>query len=83
MTELNFDTNINEPVTGQIKRTVISEKGVQYYDKISYRVRTIVPYVKNPEKRTYLFTREALDDFLNDITECGEYIISIRPERAA
>ena len=78
MTELNFDKNM-EP--GQIKNTVIFKKEMQYYDEINYRVRTIVPFAKNVEKNTYLFTRKELDDFLNDTRECGEYIISIRPER--
>ncbi len=45
-----------------------------------YRVTTVVPYVSQPERRTYVFNQEQLDAFLSGYDEYGEYVVRIEEE---
>jgi hypothetical protein len=45
-----------------------------------YRVTTVVPYVSQPERRTYVFTQEQLDAFLGGYDEYAEYVVRVEEE---
>lgn len=45
-----------------------------------YRVTTVVPYISQPERRTYVFTQEQLDAFLSAYDEYAEYVVRVEEE---
>lgn len=55
----------------------ISHQEEQESREARYKVTTIVPYVPQPERRTYMMNMEQLDTFLEGYEEYGEYVISI------
>lgn len=56
---------------------VISSQRVKALNNAEYLVKTIVPLVENPLKKTYLLNQEELNNFLEGYSEYGEFIISI------
>jgi len=46
----------------------------------TYRVTTVVPYVPQPERRTYVLTQEQLDAFLGGYDEYAEYLVRVEEE---
>ena len=45
-----------------------------------YRVTTVIPYVSQPERRTYILTQEQLDAFLSKYDEYAEYVVGVEEE---
>lgn len=61
--------------SGKIKK--IKEEEVEFYSNAQYKLTTIVPYVENPEERTYTLNQMELDAFLEGYNETAEFIINL------
>ena len=47
-----------------------------------YRVATtLIPYVKNPERRVYEMTQERMDEFFDGYSEFAEFVIRVEEIR--
>ena len=55
----------------------ISNEELDKYTKSEYRVITLVPYIEKPVKITRVLNQEALDRFLEDYEEYGEFLVDI------
>lgn len=55
----------------------ISNEELDKYTKSEYRVITMIPYIEKPVKITRVLNQEALDRFLEDYEEYGEFLVDI------
>jgi hypothetical protein len=55
----------------------ISHAELDKYSNATYRVTTVIPYVKKPIKNTYLLSQSGLDDLLDNYDEYAEFIVSV------
>jgi len=60
-----------------VETTVIPHEELEALQASKYRLTTVVPYVENPERRTYLLTQEELDAFLDGYPEYAEFLVSL------
>jgi hypothetical protein len=58
-------------------REVISKAGVEAYQRARYRLTTVIPYVDNPQRLTYVLSREELEEFFDGYSEFGEFVVGI------
>ncbi len=63
------------------KAKTINKKEAARYIGSKYIVKTIVPYVRNPEMRTYYLNQAELDEFLEGYYETAEYIVSVERKK--
>ncbi len=59
---------------------VINQKEVDAYAKSNYILKTIIPYVEEPQLKTYKLNQVELDAFLEGYDEYAEFIISLEKE---
>ncbi len=60
---------------------VITTRDMEILMEGDYVLKTVVPYVKNPEIRTYHFNQAELDAFLEGYDEVAEFIISLERKK--
>lgn len=77
--ELEYVVINNALKTGKVKTITKREAGKYIGGK--YVVKTIVPYAKNPELRTYYLNQAELDSFLEGYYETVEYIVSVERKK--
>lgn len=77
--ELEYVVINNALKTGKVK--TISKKEAGKFINGSYAVKTIVPYVRNPEMRTYYLNQSELDAFLEGYYETAEYIVGVERKK--
>jgi Domain of unknown function (DUF4145) len=58
-------------------REVISEADVKAYQGAHYRLTTVIPYVDNPQRLTYVLSHEELEEFFEVYSEFGEFVVGI------
>jgi hypothetical protein len=58
---------------------VITKQELDEFQNASYRLTTMVPYTKNPE-RVYIFSQDELDAFLDGYSEYAEFITRLERE---
>lgn len=58
-------------------REVISKADVQAYQGARYRLTTVIPYVDNPQRLTYVLSHEELEEFFDGYSEFGEFVVGI------
>ena len=58
-------------------REVISKVEVEAYQKSHYRLTTVIPYVDNPQRLTYVLSHEELEEFFDGYSEFGEFVVGI------
>jgi len=63
--------------THPLKREDISLSDVEGYQHSRYRLTTIIPYVENPQKLTYVLTHDELEEFFDGYEEFAEFVVSI------
>lgn len=71
--ELLLEGEIGKPT--EIQK--ITQEEVMDTSEARYKIVTVVPYVTEPEKRTYILTQEELDHFLEGYEGYAEYIVSV------
>ena len=62
-------------------KEIIDQKKVDDYMEGHYILKTIIPYVKNPEIKTYKLNQIELDAFLEGYDEYAEFMISLEKEK--
>jgi len=65
--------------SGKVK--TINHNEVEKYVESEYILKTIVPYVRKPEMRTYYLNQTELDAFLEGYYETAEYIVSVERKK--
>jgi len=65
--------------SGRVKE--IDQKEAKNYIDGEYIVKTVIPYVKKPEMRTYHLNQTELDTFLEGYYENSEFIVSIERKK--
>jgi Domain of unknown function (DUF4145) len=58
-------------------REVISEADVEASQEARYRLTTVIPYVDNPQRLTYVLSHEELEEFFEGYSEFGEFVVGI------
>ncbi len=76
---LYWDIQIQIETGTIISEEIITQLESESYDKIKYRLTSIIPLVENPKKMIRELTQEQLDEFLDGYNEYGEYIIELIP----
>ena len=66
---------VEEELEFEIEKITSEEE--ELFRNALYKVITVVPYVKNPEKRVYTLDQDQLDEFMDGYCEYAEYLISI------
>ncbi len=56
-------------------REVISKADVEANQDSRYRLTTVIPYVDNPQRLTYVLSHEELEEFLDGYSEFGEFVV--------
>ena len=64
-------------VAHPIEKTTIASAEVEAYQAAQYRVVTIIPLVKSPQRVTYTLTHDELEDFFDGYSEFAEFVVSI------
>jgi len=67
-----------EQIVKESKSIVISNALEKKYYDGTYELVTIIPYVENAIKRTYILSREELESFLDGYENYNEYVFSIK-----
>lgn len=49
------------------------------YMACMYEVVTVIPYVSEPKMNVRHVTRDELDELLEDLTECAEFVVALYP----
>ena len=65
-----------------IESKAIESGEVDIYVSSRYRVRTIIPFKKNPVMNVYLFTKDELNTFLEGYDQYAEFIVSVEQAEA-
>jgi hypothetical protein len=65
-----------------IESKAIESGEVDIYISSRYRVRTIIPFKKNPVMNVYLFTKDELNTFLEGYDQYAEFIVSVEQAEA-
>ncbi len=65
--------------SGRVK--IISKTEAENYIDSEYILKTVVPYVKKPEMRTYHLNQVELDAFLEGYYDTAEYIVSVERKK--
>ena len=65
-----------------IESKAIESGEVDIYISSKYRVRTIIPFKKNPVMNVYLFTKDELNTFLEGYDQYAEFIVSVEQAEA-
>jgi hypothetical protein len=50
---------------------------VEAYQGSRYRLTTVIAYVDNPQRLTYVLSHEELEEFLDGYSEFGEFVVGI------
>jgi hypothetical protein len=58
-------------------REVISKADVEAYRGARYRQTTVIPYVDNAQRLTYVLSHEELEEFFDGYSEFGEFVVGI------
>jgi hypothetical protein len=58
-------------------REAISKADTEAYEGADYRLTTVIPYVDNPQRFTYIMSHEELEEFFADYSEFGEFVVGI------
>jgi hypothetical protein len=58
-------------------REVISKAEVEVYQESRYQLTTIIPYVENPQRLTYVLSHEELEEFFDGYSEFAEFVVGI------
>jgi hypothetical protein len=58
-------------------RKVISKADVEAYEGAHYRLTTVIPYVENPQRLTYVLSHDELEEFFDGYSEFGEFVVGI------
>ncbi|HSW48046.1 MAG TPA: hypothetical protein VLG67_03095 [Candidatus Saccharimonadales bacterium] len=77
--ELEYVVINNALKTGKVK--TITKRAADKFINGKYTVKTIVPYSRNPEIRTYYLNQPELDVFLEGYYETAEYIVSVEKKK--
>lgn len=59
------------------KTEIITDEERIKFDEQKYIVKTVIPYVVDPQLRTYIMTQKDLDDFLEGYAEYAEFLVEI------
>ncbi|MCF8002013.1 MAG: hypothetical protein K9K76_09175 [Halanaerobiales bacterium] len=63
-----------------VKKKAIDSQVVDKFINDKYTVKTIIPLVDDPVKKTYVLNQEELNELLEGYNEYGEFIISVKPK---
>jgi hypothetical protein len=58
-------------------REIINKADVEAYEEAHYRLTTIIPYVDNPQRLTYVLSHDKLEEFFDGYSEFGEFVVGI------
>jgi hypothetical protein len=58
-------------------REVISKAEVEAYQGARYRLTTVIPYLDNPQRLTYVLSHEELEEFFAGYSEFAEFVVGI------
>jgi Domain of unknown function (DUF4145) len=58
-------------------REIINKADVEAYERAYYRLTTVIPYVDNPQRLTYVLSHDELGEFFDGYSEFGEYVVGI------
>jgi hypothetical protein len=64
-------------VSHPIEKTSITDAEVAAYRAAQYRVVTIIPLVKSPQRVTYILTQDELEDYFEGYYEFAEFVVSV------
>lgn len=73
----HLESLLEEKISKSIESQKITKEEAEEASGALYKITTIVPYVEEPEKQTYILTREELDNFLEGYEEYAEFIVSV------
>lgn len=73
----HLESLLEEKVSKPMESQKITKEEAEEASGALYKITTIVPYVEEPEKRTYILTQEELDNFLEGYEEYAEFIVSV------
>lgn len=59
---------------------IIKREELDNYYSQKYIVKTIIPYLNDSKKNTYIMTQDELSEFLDYYSEYAEFIIEVRPQ---
>lgn len=76
-----LDYVVRDNVHKNETQEIIDWKRVNNYQDGYYILKTIVPYVKNPEMKTYKLNQAELDTFFEGYDEYAEFIIGLEKEK--
>ena len=77
--ELEYVVINNALKSGKVK--TISKDDAEEYIESEYTVKTVIPYVRKPEMRTYHLNQVELDAFLEGYYDTSEYIVSVERKK--
>ncbi len=60
-----------------LNTVIITPDEVEQHRSARYRMTTVVPLVKNPQRNTYILDQDGLDSFLDGYEEYAEFIVAI------
>jgi hypothetical protein len=64
-------------VAHPIDKTTITDTEMWAYRAAKYRIVTIIPLVKSPQRVTYILTHDELEDYFDGYSEFAEFVVSI------
>ena len=76
----DLDEVIIEHALESARSETITPADVESFSQGTYVLKTVVPYVKNPEMRTYHLNQAELERFLSGYDEYAEFIVSLEKE---
>jgi hypothetical protein len=71
--QLNREFGVAHPV----EKVTISGAEVENYRTSRFRVTTVIPLVDSPQRVTYNFTHEELENFLDGYAEFAEFVVAV------
>jgi hypothetical protein len=74
----HLDFIITDSKENKVTKEIISKDELEHYRNSTYELITMIPYVTNPVKRTYLLKQDELDDMLEGYNEYAEFMISLK-----
>lgn len=74
----HLESLLEEEIVKPTEIQKITKEEVVETSEARYKIVTIVPYVQEPEKRTYILTQKEMDSFLEGYYDYAEYIVSVQ-----
>jgi hypothetical protein len=64
-------------VAHPIEKSTITPEEAEAYREARYRVVTIIPLVKSPQRITYILTHDELENYFDGYSEFAEFVVSV------